>query len=59
MGDDFFQSTEIVYNDTTTKKFGFSSAVKKSIVLNSPNGQSPWFVITSGSDGALAAYETE
>jgi hypothetical protein len=59
MEDDFFKGTEIVYNSGTTKKFGFSSALKKSIVINSPSGQSPWFVITSGSDGALAAYETE
>lgn len=59
MADDFFQGTEIVYNDTTTKKFGFSSSVQKSIIANSPNGQSPWLVVTCGGSGALAAYETE
>ena len=59
MDDVFFERTEIIFDAGATKKFGFSSSLQKNIKLNSPNGKAPWLVITSGSDGALAAFDSE
>ncbi len=59
MDDKFFEGTEIIYNAGTTKKFGFSPTLQRNIIANSPNGKPPWFVVTSGGNGALAAYDTE
>lgn len=56
---DFFESTEIIYDSGTTKKFGFSPTLQKNIISNSPNGKPPWLVVTSGANGALAVYDTE
>ena len=59
MSDEFFKGTEIIFNAGTTKKFGFSPTLQKNIIANSPNETPPWFVVTSGGNGALAAYDTE
>ena len=35
VGKDFFESTEIIYDSGTTKKFGFSPTLQKNIISNS------------------------
>ena len=59
MNDEFFVDTEIIFDATTTKKFGFSSSLQKTLISNSPQGKAPWLVVTSGAHGALAAYDSE
>ena len=57
--DDFFANTNIVIASSSTKKFGLSGKAKQTIFENSSSGIAPWFVMASGSDGVLAAYEKE
>jgi hypothetical protein len=59
VGDKFFEGTELIFDAGTTKKFGFSPTLQKNIISNSPKGIPPWLVVTSGANGALAAYDTE
>jgi hypothetical protein len=59
VNDEFFTDTEIIFDAGTTKKFGFSSSLQKTLISNSPQGKAPWLIITSGAHGALAAYDNE
>jgi hypothetical protein len=57
--DEFFANTDIVIASTSTKKFGLSGKAKQTIFENSSSRIAPWFVLASGTDGVLAAYEKE
>jgi hypothetical protein len=57
--DEFFVNTDIVIASTSTKKFGLSGKARQTIFENSSSGIAPWFVLASGTDGVLAAYEKE
>lgn len=55
----YYSSTEIVISSTASKTKGFSEVAKKAIQENAPSGESPWFVLASGTDGVMAAFQKE